>query len=231
MMALMLFAAGFGKRMGHLTADRPKPLVPVAGRALIDHALAVADGARVGRIVVNLHYRGDQIVKHLAGRHDIQFSDERAMILETGGGLRHALVLLGSGPVLTLNTDAVWTGANPLSQLMAAWKPDVMDGLLLLLPADAAIGHTGGADFALSPEGRINRGQGGEDHVYLGAQILKTEGLQDVTEDAFSLNRLWDQMIGAGRAFGLVHDGAWCDVGSPAGITLAEQLLSGRPAS
>ncbi len=227
MMPLMLFAAGFGKRMGPLTADRPKPLVPVAGRALIDHALAVADEAGIRHIVVNLHYRGDQIVTHLAGRAGLQFSDERAMILETGGGLRHALPLLGPGPVLTLNTDAVWTGANPLSQLMAAWNPDVMDGLLLLLPAQRATGHAGHADFTLSGAGRIGRGRGGEDHVYLGAQILKTDGLHDVAEDVFSLNRLWDRMIAAERAFGLVHDGGWCDVGSPAGITLAEQMLGG----
>jgi N-acetyl-alpha-D-muramate 1-phosphate uridylyltransferase len=224
---LMLFAAGFGKRMGALTADRPKPLVPVAGRALIDHALAVADAAQVGRIVVNLHYRGAQITDHLAGRADILFSDEHPAILETGGGLRQALPLLGSDPVLTLNTDAVWTGANPLTQLLAAWDDARMDGLLLLLPAGAALGHAGPGDFAVAPDGRISRGTGGEDHVYLGAQILKTGGLADVTDTVFSLNRLWDRMIADGRAYGVVHDGAWCDVGSPAGIGLAEQMLKG----
>ncbi len=224
---LMLFAAGFGKRMGALTADRPKPLVPVAGRALIDHALAQADAAGIARIVVNLHYRGDQIAAHLAGR-DIAFSDERAAILETGGGLRHALPLLTADPVMTLNTDAVWTGANALTQLMAAWDGARMDGLLLLLPAQKAVGHAGTGDFALAPDGRIERGAGGEDHVYLGAQILKTGGLADVAEAVFSLNRLWDRMITDGRAFGVVHDGGWCDVGSPAGITLAEAMLRGH---
>jgi N-acetyl-alpha-D-muramate 1-phosphate uridylyltransferase len=225
---LMLFAAGFGKRMGALTADRPKPLLPVAGRALIDHALTVVDAAGIGRIVVNLHYRGAQIAAHLAGRGDIVFSDESAAILDTGGGLRHALPLLGSDPVLTLNTDAVWTGANPLTQLLAAWDGARMDGLLLLLPAQAALGHSGPGDFAVAPDGRISRGRGGEDQVYLGAQILKTGGLAAVTDKVFSLNRLWDRMIADGRAYGVVHDGGWCDVGSPAGIGLAEHMLKGR---
>ncbi len=227
---LMLFAAGYGKRMGALTADRPKPLVTVAGRALMDHALAVVDAAHVGRVVINLHYRGPQIVAHLAARTGIVFSDEADAILETGGGLRHALPLLGADPVLTLNTDAVWTGANPLMQLMAAWDEARMDGLLLLLPAQAALGHTGPGDFAVAPDGRISRGSGGEDHVYLGAQILKTAGLADVPEKVFSLNRLWDRMIADGRAFGVVHDGGWCDVGSPDGIVLAETLLRGGAA-
>jgi N-acetyl-alpha-D-muramate 1-phosphate uridylyltransferase len=224
---LMLFAAGFGKRMGALTVDLPKPLLPVAGRALIDHALAVADVAGVSRIVVNLHYRGTQIRAHLAGRTDVQFSDESDAILETGGGLQRALPLLGADPVLTLNTDAVWTGANPLTQLLAAWDGTRMDGLLLLLPARMALGHAGPGDFAVAADGRISRGAGGEDHVYLGAQILKTGGLVDIADDVFSLNRLWDRMIADGRAYGVVHDGGWCDVGSPAGIVMAEQLLKG----
>jgi N-acetyl-alpha-D-muramate 1-phosphate uridylyltransferase len=227
MMPLMLFAAGFGTRMGALTADRPKPLIPVAGRALIDHALAMADGAGTRPIIVNLHYRGDLIRAHLAGRGDVQFSDERDAILETGGGLRHALPLLGPGPVLTLNTDAVWTGANPLTQLVAAWDPARMDALLLVLPVADAAGHGGQADFAWHTDGRIDRGGGNETHVYLGAQILKTEQLADAPERAFSLNRLWDRMIADGRAYGVVHQGGWCDVGTPAGIAVAEDLLLG----
>ncbi len=228
---LMLFAAGFGTRMGTLTADRPKPLVEVAGRALIDHALAVADAADVATIVVNLHYRGAQIISHLAGRAGVSFSDETDAILETGGGLRRALPLLGADPVLTLNTDAVWTGVNPLRQLMAAWDGTRMDGLLLLLPANGALGHAGPGDFALAPDGRISRGAGGEDHIYLGAQILKTAGLADIDDEVFSLNRLWNRMIAEGRAYGVVHQGGWCDVGSPAGIVEAEALLKGGAVS
>jgi N-acetyl-alpha-D-muramate 1-phosphate uridylyltransferase len=223
---LMMFAAGFGKRMGDLTHDIPKPLIRVAGTALIDHALRIADAASVGRIVVNLHYHGPKLRRHLVSRSDIVFSDETDAILETGGGLRQALPLLGEGPVLALNTDAVWTGANPLTQLMSAWDAKRMDALLLLLPVEKATAHCGAADFAVAQDGRISRGQGGEDHVYLGAQILKTEGLHGIPQTVFSLNRLWDLMIAEGRAYGVVHEGGWCDVGSPAGIVAAEQLLA-----
>ena len=119
---LMLFAAGFGTRMGVLTAGLPKPLLRVAGRALIDHALDVVDAAGVREVVINLHYRGDQLIDHLNGRA-VKFSWEREVILETGGGLRAALPLLGGNPVLTLNPDVVWTGPNPLAHLLAHWDP------------------------------------------------------------------------------------------------------------
>lgn len=219
----MLFAAGFGTRMGALTQNRPKPLIEVGGKPLIDHALALARSAGVAKIVVNLHYLGAQIAAHLHGS-DIQLSWETEQILETGGGLRAALPLLGVGPVMTLNTDAVWSGQNPLTQLLAAWDPAKMDALLLLLPSDRALGHTGHGDFLLDPAGRISRANGADAPVYLGAQILKTEGLSAITEPVFSLNRIWDISIANNRAFGLIHQGGWCDVGRPEGIALAETL-------
>lgn len=222
--ALMLFAAGFGTRMGALTATRPKPLVPVAGRALIDHALAQASGAGVERIVVNTHYLGAQIAAHLAGRPGIALSPESPEILDTGGGLRQALPLLGPGPVFTLNSDAVWTGPNPLAQLVAGWRPGQMDALLLLVPAARAAGHAGAGDFALAADGRLARPG---PHVYTGAQILCTEGLADEPERAFSLRVLWAQMAARGRLFGLVHAGGWADAGSPEGLKAAEALLAG----
>jgi MurNAc alpha-1-phosphate uridylyltransferase len=207
-----------------LTAEQPKPLIPVAGRALIDHAMDQVDAATTGPVVVNLHYRGEQIVSHLSGR-PVRFSWEHGQILETGGGLRAALPMLGSGPVITLNTDAVWTGQNPLTQLLDAWDEARMDVLMLLLPAGKAVGHGGKGDFLLSDDGRIRRANGADGAVYLGAQILKTNGLLAITEPVFSLNRLWDSMIAEGRAYGLIHQGGWCDVGSPAGIALAETML------
>jgi MurNAc alpha-1-phosphate uridylyltransferase len=217
----MLFAAGFGTRMGALTADRPKPLIPVAGRALIDHALDLAEAAGAEPVVVNLHYRSEQIREHLAGRA-VTFSEE-AEILETGGGLRHALGHLGKGPVFTLNSDAVWTGENPLMQLEAAWDGARMDGLLLVAPSGAARGHGARADFALAPDGRLTRCETGV--VYLGAQILATGGLAAIGERVFSLNRLWDRMIAEGRLYGVVHAGGWCDVGRPETIAEAEAML------
>lgn len=219
---LMVFAAGFGTRMGALTAERPKPLIPVAGRPLIDRALALAEDVDARPIVVNLHYRGEQLEHHLRGRN-VQFSWEREMILETGGGLRRALPLLGDDAVFTLNSDAVWAGRNPLAQLEAAWDPSRMDGLLLVAPLGAARGHGTRADFAMSAEGRLERSA--EGFVYLGAQILQTQGLWSIAEPVFSLNRLWDVMMAEERLYGVVHQGDWCDVGRAEAIAEAEAML------
>lgn len=219
--SLMLFAAGFGTRMGALTAHQPKPLIPVAGRALIDHALDLTGPAGVERVVVNTHYRAAQLRAHLEGRN-IAISDESDRILETGGGLRKALPLLGAGPVYTLNSDAVWTGANPLVELSAAWDGERMQAHLLLGRAEGIRGRKGGGDFSLNGDGRISRGG---DLTYLGAQILCPEGLHDIDEDVFSLNRLWDAQIAAGTAYGILHEGLWCDVGHPEGIEIAEEMI------
>ena len=219
--AILLFAAGMGTRMGALTADRPKPLIEVAGRTLLDRALDLADAAGVGRKVVNTHYLGGMIAEHLAGRADIMLSPETTL-LETGGGLAAALPLLGPGPVLTLNTDAVWTGPNPLTSLSVAWDAAAMDALLLLAPKAAATGHRGSGDFDLHADGRLSRGSG---YVYLGAQILVPNLLDAIPGPAFSLNAAWDRAIGRGRCSGIIHPGGWCDVGHPAAIALAETLL------
>jgi N-acetyl-alpha-D-muramate 1-phosphate uridylyltransferase len=220
----MLMAAGFGSRMGSLVASCPKPLIPIAGRALIDRAMDMADAAGIERRVVNTHYLGDQIKAHLAGRN-VAISDEADQIRETGGGLRKALPLLGTNPVLVMNTDGIWTGANPLSALMQAWDPDRMDGLLLLLDGRKA-GRTIPDDFLLLPDGRLQRAKGAKGHVYVSAQLLRVDDLDDIPDPVFSLNRVWDRMIARGRAFGLVHDGGWCDVGRPEGIAEAEALLA-----
>ena len=222
--ALMLFAAGLGTRMGALTATRPKPLIEVAGRTLVNHALDLADEAGIGRIVANLHYLPEQIRAHLADRPNITFSDETDAILETGGGLRKALPLLGTGPVFTLNTDAVWTGSNGLSTLRSHWDPDAASALLLLVPRADATGHIGAGDFDIDRSGRIKRGR---DYVYTGAQIINPGGIGAVPDPVFSLNVLWDRMLAEGRLFGCVHRGGWCDVGRPDAIPLAEALLAG----
>jgi MurNAc alpha-1-phosphate uridylyltransferase len=224
---LMLFAAGFGTRMGALTADRPKPLIPVAGRALIDHALDIAGAADVARIVVNTHYRADQLARHLQGQ-PVRISHEPGPILDTGGGLKAALPLLGPGPVATLNSDAIWTGANPLATLAAAWDPGRMEALLLLMPATRARGPGGRGDFRLDGDGRLSRGTGGEDHVYLGAGIIDPARLQAIPDRVFSLNRPWDAIAAEGRLCGVLHRGGWCDVGRPEGIARAEAMLRGQ---
>lgn len=223
--AVMLFAAGFGTRMGALTANQPKPLIKVAGKALIDHALDQISGAGLTNTVVNLHYKGDQIATHLQDCPNIALSWEREQILETGGGLRAALPILGIGPVFTLNTDAVWTGPNALVTLRNHWESSKMDALLLLAPPAQITGFHGTGDFILAPDGRISRANAAPGLAYLGAQILRPLGIETITDPSFSLNILWDQMIANGRAYGVLHTGGWCDVGRPQGIEEAEDML------
>ncbi|MBL3607224.1 nucleotidyltransferase family protein [Rhodovulum sulfidophilum] len=223
--SLMIFGAGFGTRMRPLTDDRPKPLIEVAGRPLIDHALALAPDAGIRRIAVNAHYRADQLAAHLADRPGLTVLRETEALLDTGGGLRNALPVLGEAPVFTLNSDAVWTGPNPLCTLANAWAPAKMDGLLLLIPPERATGHSGKGDFLIGPDGRLRRGPGA---IYSGAGILKTDGLAEIPERIFSLNRLWDGMLSKGRLYGILHCGGWCDVGHPGGIAEAEALLAGQ---
>ncbi|MBC9246305.1 nucleotidyltransferase family protein [Paracoccus sp. 11-3] len=218
---LMIFAAGLGTRMRPLTDLKPKPLIEVAGIALLDRALMLGHDAGAQPIVVNTHYLGAQIQTHLDGQ-DIAISDEAGELLDTGGGLRKALPLLGDGPVMTLNPDVVWTGANPLAGLIAAWDGDRMDALLAVVPLDRATARKGGGDFSVDAAGRISR-QG--DFVYAGAQIIRPDRLSDIPGRAFSLNRLWDLMIAEGRAHAMIHTGGWCDVGSPDAIPLAEAML------
>ncbi len=220
---LMIFAAGFGTRMGTLTRNRPKPLIEVCGKPLLDHALDQANAAGLETIVANAHYHSDQIVSHLAPK-GIAVSVEIDAPLDTGGGLKRALPLLGHQPVFTLNSDAVWTGENPLTELVNAWDPSRMDALLLLIEKDQAQGHTGTGDFMVNSNGQLMRGPG---HVYSGAQIIKTDRLRDRAEDVFSLNVIWNEMLVEQSLFGIIHHGAWCDVGHPGGIQEAETLLAG----
>lgn len=222
--SVMLFAAGFGTRMGALTADRPKPMIEVAGKPLIDHALSLVRAHDPERIVANIHYRPAPLIRHLADS-DVILSHETPEILETGGGLRAALPYLGTGPVFTMNTDAVWHGPNPLDQLAALWDPARMDALLLCIPRDQAIGHSGAGDFTIDTQGRAQRGPG---LIYSGLQILKTDGLHDIAETAFSLNLLWDRMLADNRLFAASYPGTWCDVGHPEGIAQAEEMLGYR---
>ncbi|MEP1588207.1 MAG: nucleotidyltransferase family protein [Tateyamaria sp.] len=220
--ALMIFAAGFGTRMQHLTAHQPKPLIQVAGRALIDHAIMLGQEVKAEPIVANLHYLPNMLEDHLAGS-EVQTLRELPDVLETGGGLRNALPILGPSPVATLNSDAVWAGPNPLQLLMDAWDPTRMDALLTCIPLAQVHGRDGAGDFHIDNAGRLHRGG---DMVYGGAQILKTELLEKVPDAAFSLNVVWNMMVKKNSLFGLPYPGHWCDVGHPAGIAEAEMMLA-----
>ena len=225
--ALMIFAAGLGTRMGALTLTRPKPLLEVAGRPLIDHALALALEAGVARIVVNTHAHAGQVRAHLARvAPEVRVSHEPER-LETGGGLKRALPLLGAGPVLTLNADMVWRGPNPLTLLGAAWRPGDR-ALLLLLPRAAAIGHAGAGDFFLGADGRLARrgGAAAADFVYAGAGIIDPAAVAEFPGEVFSLNPVWDRLGAEGTLRGVVYPGGWVDVGRPEGIALAEEELA-----
>lgn len=219
--SVLLFAAGLGTRMKYLTASRPKPLVKVAGQTLLDHALAFTKIPQINKRVVNVHYKADMIKAHLLGT-DIQYSDETDLLRETGGGLKHAMPLLGANPVLTLNTDAVWSGPNPIVQLLSAWGPR-MDALLMLIPQNQARGHKGKGDFHLSNDGKLTRGPG---PIYSGLQIIRTELLDKVDETCFSMNIIWDEMIVRQSLFGITYDGLWCDVGQPESVSIAEAMLA-----
>lgn len=218
----MLFAAGFGTRMGALTQTTPKPLITVSGKTLMDHTLDHIHPIDPDMLVANTHYLHDQIAAHLSGTN-VHVLHETPEILETGGGLRNALPLLGQGPVFTSNTDAIWHGPNPFKIALNAWQPDKMDGLLVCVPQAQTVGHKGQGDFTIDENGRLSRGPG---VVYGGVQILRTDGLAKINENAFSLNLLWDQLLAKDRLFGVSYPGRWCDVGSPEGITFAEQMLS-----
>ena len=226
--AVMIFAAGLGTRMGALTRDRPKPLIEVGGQPLIDHALALARAAGTPRIVVNTHAHPGPMHAHLARVAPDALISHEPELLETGGGLKRALPLLGAGPVLTLNADMVWTGPNPLVALATAWRPG--DGALLaLVPRAAAVGHAGAGDFFLDPAtgGLTRRGDApAADYVYAGAGVLDTGTLDAFPDGAFSLNAVWDRLNAEGRLRGIVHAGGWVDVGRPEGIALAEAELA-----
>ncbi|MGR3761287.1 nucleotidyltransferase family protein [Roseobacteraceae bacterium NS-SX3] len=218
----MLFAAGFGTRMKALTRKTPKPLIPVAGKPLIDHALELARGVEPARIAANLHYLPDKLAAHLEPQ-GVALSHEYPGILDTGGGLRQALPLLGRGPVYTMNTDAIWKGPNPLEVAGDAWAPERMDALLVCVPLERAVGRKGSGDFSADADGRISRGG---NLVYGGVQIVKTDGLQEIEDSRFSLNVLWNRMAEQGRLFAVEYPGHWCDVGRPEGIKMAEDLIA-----
>ena len=229
----MVMAAGLGKRMRPLTATRPKPLVEVAGKPLIDHVLDRLRSAGVGKIVVNVHYLADAMEAHLASRAadlDVTISDERELLLETGGGLVQAANMIDDDPFLVVNSDNYWLDgpADTLRLLASAWDDARMDALLLLVPLARANCHAGQGDFHMSAAGALRRRKSGAvaPFVYTGIQMVSKRLFEgDMPSGPFSTNILWDRAIEAGRCFGAVHQGLWFDIGAPANIKKAEALL------
>jgi len=228
----MVMAAGLGKRMRPLTASRPKPLVPVAGKALIDYSLDRAVEAGIAKVVVNVHYMPEPLEAHLKKYKGLEIivSDERELLLETGGGMVKAQPMLAD-PFFCLNSDNIWLDGprNAFAELSQAWDPARMDALLLLVRHPGAYNYTGQGDFSLDPLGRITRRKPGRiaPFIYTGVQIVSHRLLRDAPDGPFSTNVLWSRAIEEGRLYGCVHTGVWFEVGEPGAIAPTEAVLAG----
>jgi MurNAc alpha-1-phosphate uridylyltransferase len=228
----MVLAAGLGKRMRPITDTMPKPLVPVAGKPLLDWGLERLVEAGVTDAVVNVHYLPDQIIDHLAGRTvpRIAISDERGQLLDSAGGIVRALPTLGAQPFFILNADTFWIdrGASNLGRLALEWDAARMDILLMLSDLASATGHSGGTDFLVEPDGRLRRAAGDPAGlIYAGAAILHPRIFADADASPHSLNVYFDRAIAAGRLFGMPLDGHWITVGTPDAIAPAEAAVAG----
>ncbi len=228
----MVMAAGLGKRMRPLTATKPKPLIEVGGKSLLDHVLEKLRAAGVKKVVVNVHYLADAVEAHLASRAhglEVAISDERSLLMETGGGMVQAERLIDSDPFLAVNSDNLWVDgpADTLKLLASHWDDEKMDALLLLVPLARAENHKGIGDFHMDRTGRLRRRN--KSHVapfvFTGVQMVSKRLLRDAPEGPFSTNVLWDRAIEEGRCFGAVHQGLWFDVGTPTSIPMTEAAL------
>lgn len=228
----MVMAAGKGTRMRPLTDTMPKPLVPFAGRPLIDHVLDRLEEAGIEEAVVNVHHFADMLEDHLAKRKGgprIVISDERAALLDTGGGTKKALGLLGDDPVITFNSDSVWVegfGSN-LRILAESFDPERMDALLMIADTARTIGYVGRGDFTMDPLGALSRREGSSTapHVFAGVQVIKPALFADGPDGAFSTNFVWDRLIEKGTLFGQRMTGVWMHVGAPDDLAEAEAFL------
>jgi len=226
----MILAAGMGKRMRPLTASQPKPLVRVAGKPLIDHALDRLEDAGVAKAVVNVHYLADALEAHIVGRATpaVTISDEREELLETGGGMLKALPRLPD-PFFSLNSDNIWLDgpSSAFHDLSNRWNPDEMDALLLVVPHARAVNFNGAGDFQMDPLGRLRRRISGRiaPFIYTGIQLVSHRLMREAPEGAFSTNLLWNRAIEEGRLFGASFTGQWFEVGTPEAIAPTEAAL------
>ncbi|PWL26376.1 MAG: mannose-1-phosphate guanylyltransferase [Altererythrobacter sp. XM-24bin4] len=226
----MILAAGMGKRMRPLTASQPKPLVRVAGKPLIDHALDRLEDAGVAKAVVNVHYLADALEAHIVGRAApaVTISDEREELLETGGGMLKALPRLPD-PFFSLNSDNIWLDgpSSAFHDLSNRWNPDEMDALLLVVPHARAVNFSGAGDFHMDPLGRLRRRISGRiaPFIYTGIQLVSHRLMREAPEGAFSTNLLWNRAIEEGRLFGASFTGQWFEVGTPEAIAPTEAAL------
>jgi MurNAc alpha-1-phosphate uridylyltransferase len=227
----MVMAAGKGTRMRPLTDSLPKPLVPFLGRPLIDHVLDRLAEAGIEEVIVNTHHFAALLEAHIAGRirPRIVVSPEYEALLDTGGGVKKALKLLGDEPVITFNSDSVWIegwGSN-LTRLIDSFDPDRMDALLMIADAARTIGFVGRGDFHMDPAGRLTRRGPGETvpFMFAGVQVIKPSLFADGPEGPFSTNLIWDRLIAKDRLYGLRMSGVWMHVGTPDDLASAEAYI------
>lgn len=228
----MLLAGGLGLRMRPLTLDRPKPLVTLGGKPLLDHVLDRLELAGIELAVVNVHYLADQIERHIVQRKapKVMISDERAQLLDTGGGVLKALPLLGSDPFYVCNSDSISSpgnGAN-LARMAAAFDPARMDCLMLLATAATSIGYDGLGDFLMAPDGLLHRRKERElaPFAFTGTSLSHPRLFRDAPKGPFSLNKLWDRAMEEGRLFGVRQDGLWMHISSPGALEAAELAIT-----
>lgn len=228
----MIMAAGLGTRMRPLTNDRPKPLVEVGGKALIDHSIDRLVAAGVRLIVINAHYRSDMLKAHLARRKDVEIrvSDESDELLGTGGGVLKALPNFEGEPFFILNSDSVWVEGmgRALDRMKERWDPEAMDALLLMASMVTAIGFEGAGDFRMDAEGRLSRvpEKGVSPFAYPGVQIVHPRMFGASPRSPFSMNKLWDLAIEKGRLYGIRLEGVWMHVGTPEAVREANAFLA-----
>jgi N-acetyl-alpha-D-muramate 1-phosphate uridylyltransferase len=228
----MIMAAGLGTRMRPLTNTLPKPLVNVAGKTLIDHAIDRLVAAGVTLIVVNLHYKAEMIKQHLTARKDVEIilSDESDGLLGTGGGVAKAMKHFGSEPFFIHNSDTIWVEGygSALERMKQRWDPDAMDALLLIVPLISAIGYEGIGDFMMDPAGRLTRVPPCRvsPFAFPGVQIVHPRLFENPPKGGFSTNVLWDRAIEKERMFGIRLDGVWIHVGTPKAVAEAEEYLA-----
>ena len=227
----MVLAGGLGLRMRPLTSHKPKPLVPLGGKPMLDHVLDRLGAAGIETVVVNVHYLADQIESHVKARKSpkVLISDERARLLDTGGGVAKALDKLGPDPFFICNADSVSLPASTasLTRMAASFDPNRMDCLMLLATAANSVGYDGIGDFFMTPEGQLKRRREREvsPFAFTGTSLAHPRLFRDAPKGPFSLNRLWDRAIEDERLFGLRQDGLWMHVGTPEALYEAEQML------
>jgi N-acetyl-alpha-D-muramate 1-phosphate uridylyltransferase len=228
----MIMGAGLGTRMRPLTDDRPKPMVTVAGRTLIDHSIDRLIAAGVNRIVVNVHYKADVLRAHLDKRRDVEivYSDETEKLLDTGGGVVKAMPHFAGEPFFVINSDSIWAegGLPPLPAMQRLWDAQRMDALLLLAEMETAMGYEGSGDFVLEADGKVARAKDRieQPYAYPGVQIVHPRLFDNAPDGAFSTNIMWDRAIEAGRLYGTVLEGVWIHVGTPEARGEAEDYLA-----